>query len=69
MADTGTPTPRRVRASYVPVVIEGRVAFDYDPYRKLVIWQYRGVRHVVDLALIEQREQQAQSESKPVDAE
>ena len=64
---TDTPTPRRVRASYVPVVLDGRLVFRYDPHRGLVEIQHRGVRHVVDLAAIDAAEQAVQGDGKAQD--
>lgn len=65
MGDGGSVgTYRRVRAAYVNVILDGRLAFRYDPYRGLVEWQHRGVKHVVDLAQIEAQEDAAQAGNK-----
>jgi hypothetical protein len=48
---------RRVKCRYVPVVVNGRLAFRYDPLRQIVEWQYRGEKHYIDLASIEVDEQ------------
>lgn len=60
---------RRIRAAYVNVILDGRLAFRYDPYRGLVEVQHRGVKHVVDLAAIADAEQAAQGDGKAPDAE
>ena len=54
----GEVQQRRIRAAYVNVILDGRLAFRYDPWRGLVEVQHRGVKHVVDLAQIEAQEQQ-----------
>lgn len=59
MDDCGVGTYRRIRAAYVNVILDGRLAFRYDPYRRLVEVQQRGVKHVVDLAAIDAREDAA----------
>lgn len=48
---------RRIKCRYVPVVVNGRLAFCYDPLRQIVEWQYRGEKHYIDLAAIEAEEQ------------
>ena len=60
---------RRIRAAYVNVILDGRLAFRYDPLRGLVEWQHRGVRHVVDLAQIEAQEQRASGDGKAQEGE
>ena len=49
-----TTEQRRVRSAYVPVVIGGKLAFRYDPARRVVEWQARGETHYIDLARIEE---------------
>lgn len=38
------PQPR-----FVPIVINGKLAFKFDPERGLIEWQHRGERFVIDL--------------------
>lgn len=39
------PQPR-----FVPIVINGKLVFRFDPHRGLIEWQSRGERHVIDLS-------------------
>ena len=68
MSDVAAGPHRRIRAAYVPVVIEGRIAFQYDPYRKLVEWQHRGIKYIVDLALLDAKEDATQSPVENIDS-
>jgi hypothetical protein len=38
------------KAQFVPVVVNGKLAFKFDPRRGLIEWQHRGEKHVIDLA-------------------
>lgn len=67
MGDGGTV--RRIRAAYVNVILDGRLAFRYDYERKLIEIQHRGVKHVVDLAEIDAKQDVAQAGCQAPDAE
>ncbi len=38
------------KAQFVPVVVNNKLAFRFDPVRGLIEWQHRGEKHVIDLA-------------------
>lgn len=42
---------------FVDVVLGGKLAFRFDPYRGLIEYQRRGERHIVDLAKIAEDQQ------------
>jgi len=48
---------QRVKPAYAPVVINGKLAFRYDPQRRIVEWQHRGERHYIDLAALDEQAQ------------
>jgi len=43
---------RPPRPHFVPIVINGKLAFKFDPERGLIEWQHRGEKHVIDLSAI-----------------
>ena len=60
MAGAGQATcseHRRIKPAYMPVVIGGKLAFRYDPARRIVEWQHRGERHYIDLAALDEQAQ------------
>lgn len=44
---------RRVRAAYMPVVVRGKLAFRYDPARRVIEWRSQGETHYIDLAALD----------------
>jgi hypothetical protein len=38
------------KAQFVPVVVNNKLVFRFDPVRGLIEWQHRGEKHVIDLA-------------------
>lgn len=37
---------------FVPIVINGKLAFKFDPERGLIEWQHRGEKHLIDLSTV-----------------
>lgn len=49
--DTMKREPYRAPPShFVPIVINGKLVFKFDPERGLIEWQHRGEKHLIDLA-------------------
>ena len=59
-----TTERRRVQSAYMPVVIGGKLAFRYDPRRRVVEWQAKGETHYIDLAALDDRAGQAEDRCK-----
>lgn len=55
---------RQVRSEYIPIVVAGKLAFRYDPARRIVEWQLRGEKHYIDLAVLEEMAARAEVQSK-----
>lgn len=69
MATVQTVERRRVRTAYVPVVVCGRLAFRYDPARRVVEWQQRGETHYIDLAALDDAAGQVEPGTGPQDGD
>lgn len=41
-------------ASFLPVVVDGKLAFKVDQARGLIEWQHRGQKYLIDLATLKQ---------------
>ncbi len=44
------PTYRAPKSQFVPVVVNGKLIFKFDPRRGLIEYQSRGEKHIIDLA-------------------
>jgi hypothetical protein len=44
------PTYKAPKPRFVPVVVNGKLVFKFDPERGLIEWQSRGEKHIIDLA-------------------
>lgn len=64
MDGTAAGAHRRIRAAYVNVKWGDRLLFKYDPYRHVIEIQDRGVKHTIDLAAIDAREEREGGEAK-----
>lgn len=60
---------RRVQSAYMPVVVCGKLAFRYDPRRRVVEWQARGETHYIDLAALDDRAGQPEQHGKARDGD
>jgi hypothetical protein len=45
-----TPMYKAPASRFVPVLIDGKLVFKFDPDRGLIEWQNRGKKHIIDLA-------------------
>ncbi len=63
-ASVMTGTYRRIRSAYMPVVVDGALAFRYDPARHVIEWQKRGRKHYIDLAALDESAAQSEDGSK-----
>lgn len=58
MEVNSNPTAYRApKSQFVPVVINNKLAFRFDPTRGLIEWQHRGEKHIIDLADYTEAEQ------------
>jgi hypothetical protein len=46
------PKYQTPKARFIPIVIDGKLAFKFDPHRGLIEWQNRGEKYIIDLATI-----------------
>lgn len=44
------PTYQAPKPQFVPVVVNNKLVFRFDPKRGLIEWQHRGEKHIIDLA-------------------
>lgn len=42
------------KAAFAPIVINGKLAFKFDPNRGLIEWQHRGAKVLIDLSRYEE---------------
>lgn len=50
--DTLSQHYRTPKASFLPVVVAGRLAFKFDRERGLIEWQHQGQKYLIDLATL-----------------